>query len=319
MKSAAICCYYGKLPSYFECWLTSASQNTEIDFFIVTDLKTINKYRELIDETDNVKLVFITFDELRDKIQSLFDFKISLGRPYKLCDYRLTFGLVFEDILVDYDYFGWFDLDVILGDLGLIFEKQIEQYDVIGTNGHLTLLRNTQKFKFLFYESINPQNLATPYTIVFRCKRSCFFDENNGLRQLLKDCKVKDIRSMIFDVYPFKHDFFEWNNHSNHYIVYRDNTSGKLYRISENCKDEIAYVHLQKRNINIEKDVSNLKSFYIKPNTISWSAEYVVNENSSYYKAIYKKFKYERTISQIINYLSNYRAFPKRIFKMLFR
>ncbi|MDR1987563.1 MAG: hypothetical protein LBQ24_02075 [Candidatus Peribacteria bacterium] len=39
----------------------------------------------------NVKVIYMTFTECVAKIQSKFDFKISLKFPHKLCDFRPAF------------------------------------------------------------------------------------------------------------------------------------------------------------------------------------------------------------------------------------
>ena len=38
----------------------------------------------------------MTFESLRNRIQKLYDFKISLEKPYKLCDYKPAYGEIFK-------------------------------------------------------------------------------------------------------------------------------------------------------------------------------------------------------------------------------
>ena len=45
------------------------------------------------------KIVAIGNAEIREKIQSKFDFKISLEEPYKLCDYKPAYGYIFEEFI----------------------------------------------------------------------------------------------------------------------------------------------------------------------------------------------------------------------------
>ena len=77
---------------------------------IITDIK------EKYDYPDNVKVINMSFTELRKKVQSCFDFKIYLGKPYKLCDYKCAYGLIFEEYIKNYDFWGHCDLDCIYGD-----------------------------------------------------------------------------------------------------------------------------------------------------------------------------------------------------------
>lgn len=41
---------------------------------------------------------------MKERIQRIFDFPISLERPYKLCDYKPSYGEVFKDELAGYDF-----------------------------------------------------------------------------------------------------------------------------------------------------------------------------------------------------------------------
>eukprot|EP00929_Paragymnodinium_shiwhaense_P096787 TRINITY_DN5847_c0_g1_i3.p1 TRINITY_DN5847_c0_g1~~TRINITY_DN5847_c0_g1_i3.p1 ORF type:complete len:231 (-),score=27.40 TRINITY_DN5847_c0_g1_i3:809-1501(-) len=69
---------------------------------------------------------------------------------YKLCDWRMTYGEVFKEWLRGYEFWGWVDLDVFLGNLrhfGLN-ASALAPFDVVGEHGWpiqgpLTLLRNT--------------------------------------------------------------------------------------------------------------------------------------------------------------------------------
>lgn len=110
MKESSICLvvlYFGKLPNYFELWLESCKYNETINFLLFTDDKTEYDY------PDNVTVIYTSFENIKSQIQSKFDFKISLERPYKLCDYRPAYGYIFNEYLKEYDFWGHCDLDVI--------------------------------------------------------------------------------------------------------------------------------------------------------------------------------------------------------------
>lgn len=71
-RIAFIVPWFGKLPNYFETWLKSCEWNKSIDFFLFTD------DRSLFDYPSNVFVKYISFEEMRRKIQSVFPFKICL-------------------------------------------------------------------------------------------------------------------------------------------------------------------------------------------------------------------------------------------------
>ena len=136
-KYVVFCPYFGTLPTNFNLWLKSCSYNKDFLFIVFTN-----------DETpyikpDNVKIVVKTFDEFREEIQNKFDFKISLENPYKLCDYKPTYGFVFEEYLNNCTYWGFCDLDLVFGNLTKFLPK--EDYDKISFLGHFCLMKNEKK------------------------------------------------------------------------------------------------------------------------------------------------------------------------------
>ena len=100
--------------SFFPYFLLTAKRNQKIDFLIYTD-QNVDQFEVL--NADNIEFKTLSFDDLRKKVQSKFDFEISLKTPYKLCDYRAAYGLIFEEELKEYDYWGFCDTDVLLGDI----------------------------------------------------------------------------------------------------------------------------------------------------------------------------------------------------------
>ena len=112
MKTIAyIIPYFGKLPEMFDLWLKSCALNPTIDWLLFTNDKTEHQY------PNNVKVTYMTFTELVSKIQSKFPFKILVPSPYRLCDYKVAYGHIFEEELNNYDYWGYCDLDY-----GVIYE-----------------------------------------------------------------------------------------------------------------------------------------------------------------------------------------------------
>ena len=57
------------------------------------------------------------------------------------------FEVLHKDIIREYDYYGWGDIDVIYGDIRSIYTDDIFNYNVISSDdhtcsGHLTLIKN---------------------------------------------------------------------------------------------------------------------------------------------------------------------------------
>ena len=110
---ALILSYYGKFPNYFPLWLKSAGANPSFTFMIFTD-NDMSSYNI----PSNVHVHSMTLEEIRARAARHLDFEPVLNVPYKLCDYKPMYGLIFEDYLCGYDFWGHVDPDIIWGDLG---------------------------------------------------------------------------------------------------------------------------------------------------------------------------------------------------------
>lgn len=269
---ALIIPYFGKFDSIFNLWIESCKLNSSIDFIIVTDIAY--KYNV----PTNVRFVNSSFTELRNRIQSLYDFKISLETPYRLCNFKPAYGEIFEDLIKEYDYWGFCDVDLIWGNLRK-FLPISKEYDKIGTYGHLMMIKNT-------YENNRLYRYKDAYKIAFSNNLPLFFDENTFNKICDKhNFRVYDLK--IADLYP---------RYRNHYIVAErkngiikknifswDSNNGLFaIRGSDNGyeKIEYAYVHFLKRPM-INK-VSKYNAFFIVPNMI-------INTDEDY-ENIYKNY-----------------------------
>lgn len=199
-RIAYIVPYFGSLPGRnFQLWLDSCANNPTIDWLIFTDDQTKYKYPA------NVKVHHISFDEMHCKIQSLYDFRISLLRPYRLCDFKVAYGDIFKDYLVDYDYWGYCDIDLVWGNIRhFITEEVLEENEKIGWLGHSALYRNTEAMRNLYREKLQDKELYKEY---FAEDGNHFFDEK-AINQLCDEYGHKVWRELCFaDISPLKWDF----------------------------------------------------------------------------------------------------------------
>ena len=76
-------------------------------------------------------------------LKSILIIPVVLHKPYKLCDYRICYGAVFQDFIKNYDFWGFCDIDLLWGNIRtFITEGILNKYDKIGFQGHSTLVRN---------------------------------------------------------------------------------------------------------------------------------------------------------------------------------
>lgn len=167
-KVVLIIPYFGELPRIFDIWKKTAGCNPEIDFFIYTDI-TIS------DVSKNIFVKYITFEELRHKIRASIPAAKNIKRPYKLCDYRPAFGMLFSEDIKNYAYWGYCDIDLVFGNIKHFITEYLDaEYDHINCCGHFTLFKNCPQMNELYLRKI-PNVLDYEHT--FRLDYLCHFDE----------------------------------------------------------------------------------------------------------------------------------------------
>lgn len=259
--------YFGAFPKMFPFWLRTANENSSIDFVLITDNN--------LDTTGNVKVVNMQFEELKLKIQELFDFPISIPTPYKLCDFKGAYGFIFYEYIQNADFWGFGDIDLVYGDIRHFLTKEIlEAYWVISGWGHLTLYKNDEICNNFFKTNLCGFQY---YKSVFACPYNSAFDEFNhkGLSDMwtfLYPDKIWDSR--LFDdirVPRLSFNFIsEFHPEYSVHLIFKY-FDRKLYRIFIGSDGKIKmeqslYAHFQQRSF-MSVNALNQNEFMIIPNT----------------------------------------------------
>lgn len=272
MKSICfIVCYYGNLPEYFKVWLTSCGKNESINFIVFTD----DKYYEEV--PSNVSIIQMPFEEVKRRMQAVFDFKICLNSPYKLCDYKPVYGEAFSDYINGYDYWGYCDVDLIWGDIRkFLTDNILNMNQRILTRGHCSVFRNDEITNSL-YRSISASGCQN-YKDVYTTNENRSFDEWSehlgwGISEIFRRNKISQYDEKIYldpDFTKYHLNFQDSNlKDKGKYIVSYE--EGKLYAVYK-CKEviqksEYMYFHFQKRIPDIFIN-SYEKFLFIPPNNI---------------------------------------------------
>lgn len=270
-KIAIIIPYFGKFPNYFNLFLKSCENNSSIDFLIFTD--DTSRY----DFPMNVKVKYMKFSEFKNIIKSKFNFDLKLDNPYKLCDFKPAYGFIFDSYLTKYDFWGYCDVDLIFGNIRKFIDDNIlEKYNKIFQRGHLSLVRNEEKYNKLFMKEYRGKVL---YKEIFQSSENKIFDEKfhsngGGINGIFNDnkCKVYENDKIIADI----------NIRFNNFKVNSDNskkTIDSIFVYKNKCvwrkivvgniieEQEYIYIHLQKRDMNLDTALSfNKNEFTIIPN-----------------------------------------------------
>jgi Family of unknown function (DUF6625) len=144
--------FYGSWPVFMHPYLESCRRNPMLQVTFVTDLGPFPG------SPQNVEYYPLTFGQLRERIERLFGIDVSSIRPYKLCDFRPAYGVIFSDLVADADFWAHGDNDMILGDLrAFITPELLAAHDVLSfkkghLQGPLTIYRNVPMVNNLFRE-----------------------------------------------------------------------------------------------------------------------------------------------------------------------
>lgn len=273
--------YFGTFPNYFPLYLESCRQNPTVDWHIYTD-STVE-----YDYPDNVIVHRLSFQEFRARLQQSFDFPISLDAPYKLCDFKPTYGETLADDLKDYDFWGHCDCDMIYGNIRhFITEEILSGYSRILNNGHTILYRNIPEVNSYYRTQTH-----IDYKTVLTDNKNHSFDEWPGLSECWRRDGKASYDALCFDdILVMAEDFHPVQVLPGGFVgPYHDQPSQagrfrKMRHISYLFNDgmlsrcwvqngrihteEVMYVHFQKRKMQISESISmdNLSSFFIVPN-----------------------------------------------------
>lgn len=189
-KIAIICPYFGKFPPNINFTFSSMQNNEEIDWYIFTDNVVKEKY-------NNIFFIKYSFKE----IQTLIKEKIgtNINYVYKLCDYKPTYGYLFEEYIEKYDFWGYCDLDVVFGDISrFLSNKILNEYDKIYELGHFSLYKNNMEMKKAF---MNIKDEKKSYLDILNSNIIYVFDEaynlydldQKGINGIIEEMRWKNI------------------------------------------------------------------------------------------------------------------------------
>lgn len=273
MKRIAIINFYfgNKKPEYMDYYISSCAYNSDIDFYIFTDL-------DLHYENANIHIHKMKFKEfatiISTKIKSALEAKgisenVVIRHPYKIADYRPTFGLCLEEWLKDYDFWGYCDLDLIFGDIRrYLTDELMDKYDKLYEHGHFSIIRNTKECNERFLE-----DYRNSFYSVIHMEKNSFFEEvyekkwlpHGGVNSIFDRVgSLYKNRKALCDI-SFKYnnliDLKNPSNSNRNVFVFEE---GKLYRVTLSgkniMKEEVFYVHFQKRKMSGQTD--DFKKFY---------------------------------------------------------
>lgn len=210
--------YFGKLPIWFDLYLHTCKYNSSIQWLFYSDCKPPAKL------PDNVRFNWITFADYKKHVSTRLGINFTPDSPYKLCDIKPALGLVHQDDIRDYEYWGFCDIDLFWGDLEGFLEKiAYQRYEIVSTHarrvsGHFCIMRNTEKMLTAFKQ-------VRDWTEIYASARHVAFDEKNFSKIFIKNKNLPQVvrRFLIqFNPYARKGYFVEHYTTPNAGLVWRD-------------------------------------------------------------------------------------------------
>lgn len=142
--------YFGQWPKWINHFMLSCQYNLSINWLFFTDCGLP------VVQPKNATFIEIDFQEYKNLISKKLNINFHTSLPYKLCDVRPAYGVIHEDYLDGYDFFGFGDIDVIYGDLRQFLpDTLLEKNQLISTHpdrvsGHFCLLKNNSAMRNAF-------------------------------------------------------------------------------------------------------------------------------------------------------------------------
>lgn len=100
----------------------------------------------------------ISFEDYCNNVSNRLGLAFHPQHAYKLCDLKPFYGFIHEDILKQYDFWGYGDNDLVYGNLEVLTsDNMLSSYDVITTMseriaGHFAIFRNNEKYRTLGFK-----------------------------------------------------------------------------------------------------------------------------------------------------------------------
>lgn len=143
--------HFGPWPAWIDFFVESCKTNSDIDWVLISDNEKLPR-----NTSSNISLLSLSLHDYSRMIGDRLGIDFRAVNPYKVADTRPAFGVIHGDLIVDHDFFGYGDMDVIYGHIRHFYtEDVLNEYSVLSTHperlcGHFALLRNVKPLRQAF-------------------------------------------------------------------------------------------------------------------------------------------------------------------------
>ncbi|MBD1821732.1 hypothetical protein H6F51_04360 [Cyanobacteria bacterium FACHB-DQ100] len=152
--------YFGQWPEWFRFYLESCRWNPTIDWLFFTDCPIPEN------APTNVRFVRMSFQDYQQMASYRLGINFNTQSSYAICNLRPAYGVIHQDYLEGYDYFGFSDIDVIYGNLRAFYTDEALCHNTLSTHpdrvsGHLFLIKNNEQWIHAFRKIPGWQDLMS--------------------------------------------------------------------------------------------------------------------------------------------------------------
>ncbi|MFA5007876.1 MAG: DUF6625 family protein [Candidatus Omnitrophota bacterium] len=197
--------WFGKWPNWINLLIETCRHNHEIDWLIFSD------QNPPINQSQNIKYIKITSSQIESLIAQKSGVEICLENFWKAGDSKVLFGVIFQEYIKGYDFWGYCDSDLMWGDIrNFLPEDSLKEFDIITACrccicGQFTIFKNKEPINFLFQK-------APYYKEKFKSNQVEHIDENLINEAALQEEKKGNIKVLRRQLQIHDCDSSEWFN-----------------------------------------------------------------------------------------------------------
>lgn len=240
-KAVVFALYFGTVPECIDMFLESICKSNELDVILIGD--KLHK-----ESHDNLIVCNMSFESLKSRFRNVLG--VAPDYPYKLCDFKPFYGLVFKEEVEGYDFWGYADIDTIFGNTAVLKKLMNRSYDKLFVKGHFSLLRNSDNVRIALESYLKLSHvrylLSSKIIWVVDEKDNWF---GSGLNSWLEryGCNVYTKGDLIVDIDPRYKHFTNFNEEGLQSCLIKY-TNERCFIETSDLSREILYVHFHKHD-----------------------------------------------------------------------
>jgi hypothetical protein len=274
-KICLIQVWFGKLPDYFKFHLQTCNNQKNIDFLFFTDQVDDIAFQN---KAANIKVRYINPETYQDLLFKKLGIHIEFDNFHKLCDHKVIYADIFNCYILDYDYVGFYDIDILWGDIYNLLEPYLNEEFIsigdeiyyLGIRGPFCIWKNNSVYN-IYYKQINN------YQFLLQQPNYQSLDET-FLIQVLKQNNINIVNLNSYINFNSIGEYFD-------YSIIKNN---KLYI---NNEEKLLIHFLHKHDLRVCETEDGLITYYSK-----------ILKDDFYWVTYFDK-KYEQFAKEMLNSL----------------